>query len=76
MYRAMLRTRERAERTDSKETLDILYDLACCLIKQNKRKEAIPYAKRAVLGYQQVIGIHESRTKDAEKMLEDLQPKK
>ena len=83
LYRAMLKTQERAGDKEADETLNILYHLADCLMKQGKRGEAIPYAQRAVDGFRQVIGSNdlerayiERHIKYAETLLEDLQRKK
>ena len=79
----LIKTQERVDGKESEGTLNMVYRLADCLMKQGKREEALPYAQRAVDGYRQLLGTNDSQKlyieillEDAEKLLEYIQRKK
>ena len=76
LYRSVLKTQERVGGTKALDHLWTMYSLAECLMKQNKREEAILYGQRAFDGLRLVYGTNMAVNLTPGPLLEYLKHKK
>jgi len=63
---------ERVFGPEHQSTLTVLYNLALCLNRPSRAKEAMEYARRAMDGCRKILGADHPTTKHAENLYKEL----
>ena len=71
----MLALEEHVRGAKNPDTLNTCYNLALCLEEQQKLKEALTYAQRALTGRLKVLGKNDADTKAAQELVDELMKK-
>ena len=71
--RAVLVVRKRVLGPEHSEVFESYYSLTLCLKAQERKSEALVFAKRALAGWHKTLGEGHKNTKKAKKLVEDLE---
>ncbi|MBI5385961.1 MAG: tetratricopeptide repeat protein [Verrucomicrobia bacterium] len=72
-HRAVLALRERVLGPEHPDVFQSCHNLAICLKDQKKKAEALGFSRRALEGWRKSLGEEHPHTKNAKKLLEELQ---